>query len=211
MNSRLGVGRRNRRSPLRPERTRLATAHHIGKAAAVTAVGLLTVQLLDLLAVPPRPGQPPPPSGDPRPLAAPHHDDGGGHAQPAQPPPPTSTPGPPATPGHDHHVLPLHRSPIASRVPRQQAAYPRRALGPAARSPGRRDHLMSALTLVTDRPPRRAHNGLHASLAGGTLHPPAPAVCLLDGHPMPLAAPSRRDSSARTASGSHRLTAPVAA
>jgi hypothetical protein len=26
-------------------------------------------------------------------------------------------------------------------------------------------------------------NGLHASLAGGTLHPPAPAVCLLDGLP----------------------------
>jgi hypothetical protein len=28
-----------------------------------------------------------------------------------------------------------------------------------------------------------ARNGLHASLAGGTLHPPAPAVCLLDGLP----------------------------
>jgi hypothetical protein len=26
-------------------------------------------------------------------------------------------------------------------------------------------------------------NGLHAALAGGTLHPPAPAVCLLDGLP----------------------------
>jgi len=31
--------------------------------------------------------------------------------------------------------------------------------------------------------PRGAHNGLHASLAGGTLHPPAPAVCLLNGLP----------------------------
>ena len=28
-----------------------------------------------------------------------------------------------------------------------------------------------------------ARNGLHAALAGGTLHPPAPAVCLLDGLP----------------------------
>ena len=28
-----------------------------------------------------------------------------------------------------------------------------------------------------------ARNGLHASRAGGTLHPPAPAVCLLDGLP----------------------------
>ena len=31
--------------------------------------------------------------------------------------------------------------------------------------------------------PRGAPNGLHAALAGGTLHPPAPAVCLLDGLP----------------------------
>ena len=28
-----------------------------------------------------------------------------------------------------------------------------------------------------------ARNGLPAALAGGTLHPPAPAVCLLDGLP----------------------------
>ena len=28
-----------------------------------------------------------------------------------------------------------------------------------------------------------ARNGLHAALAGGTLHPPTPAVCLLDGLP----------------------------
>jgi hypothetical protein len=37
----------------------------------------------------------------------------------------------------------------------------------------------------TRRPPRshRARNGLHAALAGGTLQPPAPAVCLLDGLP----------------------------
>ena len=93
----VGVGTLRRRSPLRTERTRLATAHHIGKAAAIAAVGLLTVQLLDLLAVPARPGQPPPPSGDPGPQATPDHDDGDGHAQPAQPPPPTSTPRPPAT------------------------------------------------------------------------------------------------------------------
>jgi hypothetical protein len=35
------------------------------------------------------------------------------------------------------------------------------------------------------RPPRShwARNGLPASLAGGTLHPPTPAVCLLDGLP----------------------------
>jgi hypothetical protein len=42
---------------------------------------------------------------------------------------------------------------------------------------------MSALGLVVDHPPRGAHNGLHAALAGGTLHPPAPAVCLLSGLP----------------------------
>jgi hypothetical protein len=42
---------------------------------------------------------------------------------------------------------------------------------------------MSALGLVVEQGPRGAHNGLHASLAGGTLHPPAPAVCLLDGLP----------------------------
>ena len=33
---------------------------------------------------------------------------------------------------------------------------------------------MSALTLIGTQGPRGAHNGLHASLAGGTLHPPAP-------------------------------------
>jgi hypothetical protein len=42
---------------------------------------------------------------------------------------------------------------------------------------------LPALGLVVDHPPRGAHNGLHAALAGGTLHPPAPAVCLLDGLP----------------------------
>jgi len=42
---------------------------------------------------------------------------------------------------------------------------------------------MSALTPIDTRGPRGAHNGLHAALAGGTLHPPAPAVCLLDGLP----------------------------
>ena len=42
---------------------------------------------------------------------------------------------------------------------------------------------MSALALVLEHRPRGAHNGLHASLAGGTLHPPAPAICLLDGLP----------------------------
>jgi hypothetical protein len=51
------------------------------------------------------------------------------------------------------------------------------------KAPGRRDDLMSALALVLEHPPRGAHNGLPASLAGGTLHPPAPAVCLLDGLP----------------------------
>src|SRR5687768_10702148 len=38
----------------------------------------------------------------------------------------------------------------------------------------------------TDTPARwwlPARNGLPAALAGGTLHPPAPAVCLLDGLP----------------------------
>jgi hypothetical protein len=42
---------------------------------------------------------------------------------------------------------------------------------------------LPALGLVVDHPPRGARNGLHAALAGGTLHPPAPAVCLLDGLP----------------------------
>ena len=37
-----------------------------------------------------------------------------------------------------------------------------------------------------------ARNGLHAALAGGTLHPPAPAVCLLDGLP-----PGRRPPQGR--------------
>ena len=37
-----------------------------------------------------------------------------------------------------------------------------------------------------------ARNGLRASLAGGTLHPPAPAVCLLDGLP-----PGRRPRQGR--------------
>jgi hypothetical protein len=36
-----------------------------------------------------------------------------------------------------------------------------------------------------------AQNGLPAALAGGTLHPPAPAVCLLDGLPPPHAGTSR--------------------
>jgi len=39
------------------------------------------------------------------------------------------------------------------------------------------------MRLRTAHRPRGAHNGLHASLAGGTLRPPAPAVCLLDGLP----------------------------
>ena len=185
--SRLIVGRRNRRRPLRTERTRLATAYHIGKSAAVTAVGLLTVQLLDLLAIPAGPGQPPPPSGDPGPLAASHHDHGGGHAQPAKPPPPTSTLGP-ARPGHDHHVLPLYGSRAASIARRQHAAYPR--LRPSSAVPERRDGLMSTLTQQCGHPPRGAHNGLHASLAGGTLHPPAPGRLPAGRAPIPF--PLRR-------------------
>jgi hypothetical protein len=39
-----------------------------------------------------------------------------------------------------------------------------------------------------------ARNDLHASLAGGTLRPPAPAVCLLDGLP-----PGRRPRQGRFA------------
>src|SRR4029453_16646379 len=71
----LGVGALGRRRPLRTDRTRLLTGHHIHEAAAVAAVGQLAVQLLELLAVPARPGQPPPPSGDPGPQAVPDHDD----------------------------------------------------------------------------------------------------------------------------------------
>src|SRR5215218_1324324 len=121
----LGVGALGRRRPLRTDRTRLLTGHHIHEATAVAAVGQLAVEFLDLLAVPARPGQPPPPSGDPGPQAAPHHDDHGSPTQPGQPPPPTSTPRPPAAPGHDHHVLPLHRLQAASIARRQKAAYPR--------------------------------------------------------------------------------------
>ena len=128
-----GVGALGRRSPLRTDRTRLLTAHHIHEAAAVAAVGLFAVQLLDLLAVPSPPGQPPPPSGDPGPQAVPDHDDHQGHAQSAQPPPPTSTPRPPATPGHDHHVLPFHRLQAASIARRQKA--PTHAFGAAVRGP----------------------------------------------------------------------------
>ena len=131
----LGVGTLRRRSPLRKNGTRLAT------------VGLLAVQLLDLPAVPARPGQPPPPGGDPGPQPAPDHHDGGDHAQPAQPPPPTSIPGPPATPGHDH-VLPLHRSQGASIARRQQAAYPRLRRCRAATPRG------TAARLLDGLPPR---------------------------------------------------------
>jgi hypothetical protein len=163
-----GVGALGRRSPLRTDRTRLPTAHHIHEAAAVAAVGLFAVQLLDLLAVPSPPGQPPPPSGDPGPQAAPDHDDHQGHAQSAQPPPPTSTPRPPATPGHDHHILPFHRLQAASIARRQKAAYPRlrrcRAGTPTPHGPAAR--------LLDGLPPgRRPRQGRFAVLRTG-LRPP---------------------------------------
>jgi hypothetical protein len=121
----LGVRTLRRRSPLWTKWTGLATAHHIGKAAAIATVRLPAIQLLELLAVPARPGQPPPPSGDPGPLPTPEHDHRCQDAQPAQPPPPTSTPGPPATPGHDHHVLPSRLPRATSIARRQKTAYPR--------------------------------------------------------------------------------------
>jgi hypothetical protein len=42
---------------------------------------------------------------------------------------------------------------------------------------------LPALGPVVHHRTRGARNGLPAALAGGTLHPPAPAVCLLDGLP----------------------------
>jgi hypothetical protein len=50
---------------------------------------------------------------------------------------------------------------------------------------GRLDQLvgLSAPSRIVNYHTRRTWNGLHAALAGGTLHPPAPAVCLPVGLP----------------------------
>jgi hypothetical protein len=179
----VGVGALARCSPLRTERARLSMAHHIAQASPVAAVGLLAVQLLDLLAVPARPGQPPPPSGDPGPQAAPDHDDCEGHAQPARPTPPTSTPRPPATPSHDHHVLPLHRPRVASIARRQEAAHtlrcrrPRRVRGPGKPGPPRphrRTGIPVPARVLRRRQARAARQRAgHAGGAAHPLHPPA--------------------------------------
>jgi len=72
------------------------------------------------------------------------------------------------------------------------AATPRAGLGThppaAAGSPqvaGRLAQLVGlpAHSFIIEHRTRRAWNGLHAWLAGGTLHPPTPAVWLLDGLP----------------------------
>jgi hypothetical protein len=52
-----------------------------------------------------------------------------------------------------------------------------------------------------------ARNGLPAALTGGTLHPPAPAVCLLDG--LPPGRHPRQGRSASSASLRDRLRRPL--
>src|SRR5512132_2317907 len=59
---------------------------------------------------------------------------------------------------------------------------------------------------VADLPSLPARNGLPAALAGGTLHPPAPAVCLLDGLPP---RPLRGQGSLRAHECSLRLRRPL--